>query len=181
MQRILIPLVLLALAGIVMLFVKIGQLEDTVLAMQQEPMVAQKVSVETDDEGHDEEGEEEEVAVYMSRMHLYAQKLWAAGNAGDLELARFYQHEVEEVMEEVGNAGIIHDSIDVSAQMKVYGIPAIERLEHDFDTKGLDGFASAYDALIGNCNACHAVTDHDFIRIVVPVQVPQGQDFSPAR
>ena len=136
---------------------------------------------EEEDEGHEHVSgkEDPEVAVYMGRVHVYAQKLWASGQAGNLELAKFYQHEIEEVFEDLESANVMDDGIDISAQLRIYGLPAVEALEEHFEEQGLTDFAGAYDGLLNNCNACHMASGYPIVKVVPPTEAPQGQDFSP--
>ena len=139
------------------------------------------VHEEEEDEGreHVSGKEDPEVAVYMGRVHVYAQKLWASGQAGNLELAKFYQHEIEEVFEDLEAANVVDDGVDISAQMHIYGLPAVEALEEHFEKNGLTGFVEAYDGLLNNCNACHMASGYPIVKVIAPTEVPQGQDFSP--
>ncbi len=120
-----------------------------------------------------------EVAHYMGRIQSHAEKLWWAGQAGNLELAKFYRHEIKEEMEEIANAGITNDGIRVSENMKVYGIRAIDALKEQIATDGLKDFPARYEALVNTCTSCHAVSGHPELRIRVPQENRfTGQDFS---
>jgi hypothetical protein len=123
--------------------------------------------------------EEVEVAVYMGRMHTYSNKLWIAGSQGNLELALFYQHEIEEVMEEVEHAGIMDGDVDISAAMRTIGIPVVEGLKAHLKAEGLSAFNERYELLLGACNSCHSSTGHGIIRIASPAVAAMGQDFAP--
>lgn len=124
------------------------------------------------------EEEEFEVAVYMNRLQLYSAKLYFAGEAGNDELAHFYLHELEEVIEEVVEAKISDEGIPVSANMKTYGEPAIKMLEQALENEQGISFESAYENLVTSCNSCHIATKHEFIRIRKPQSLPlDNQDF----
>ena len=65
----------------------------------------------------------------MGRIQRYHQKLWLAGEAGNTELAKFYLHEMEEAMEEIAEGHVVEDSVDVSANMRTYGLATVELVE----------------------------------------------------
>ena len=124
-------------------------------------------------------GEPIEVAHYMARIQHHAEKLWWAGQAGNLELAKFYRHEIKEEMEVVANGNVVADGVPVSDHMKVYGIRAIDALKEQLATDGLKEFSDRYEALINTCNSCHRVTGHPELRMRIPVDNRfTGQDFA---
>jgi hypothetical protein len=163
MQRILLFLVLALAGAVVFLFLQVDRL--------------QRSLPPTGAEGHEEE--HVEVAEYMGRIHGYANKLWAAGNAGNGDLAAFYLHEIEEVMEELDGHHVIDDGVDISKHLKVYGLPAVEALTTHLRANKLADFALHHQNLLDNCNACHAISGYPQIRVVAPVVPPEGQDFTP--
>ncbi len=120
-----------------------------------------------------------EVAHYMARIQHHTEKLWWAGQAGNLELAKFYRHEIKEEMEVVANGSVVDDGVPVSDHMKVYGIRAIDALKEQIATDGLKDFADRYEALINTCNSCHRVTGHPQLHMRVPTANRfSGQDFA---
>src|SRR5690349_14889212 len=77
-------------------------------SQQAGPSPAQQVQAPSaDEEEHEGEEEHMEVAVYMGRIQAYHQKLWAAGEANNIELAAFYLHEMEEAMEEIAEGHVM--------------------------------------------------------------------------
>jgi hypothetical protein len=121
-----------------------------------------------------------ELAVIMGRMQQYHQKLWAAGQAGNAQLAGFYLHELEEAMEEVVDAKAMEDGNDISALMRTYGISTVELLEKQLKEEGVAAMHANAELLANTCNSCHVSSGHAFIRIQVPtaVQFPD-QVFQP--
>lgn len=116
----------------------------------------------------------------MGRIQRYHQKWWASGHAGNAELAGFYLHEMEEAMEEIADAKVIDEGIDVSANMRTYGLAAIEALETKLNDQGVEAMHADAGLLANTCNTCHQVCDHPYIRIVPPTAVFfPDQDFSP--
>ncbi len=109
-----------------------------------------------------------EVAPAMMRMQHLAHKLWYSGQAGNLELAKFYRHEVKEVMEEIANAEIEEKDIPISENMRTYGIRSIEALKVQLNADSLKDFPERYETLINTCNSCHAVCGHPELRMKVP-------------
>ena len=130
---------------------------------------------------NDAPGKKEELAVYMGRIQRYHQKLRAAGEAGNAELAAFYLHEIGEVMEEVVEADIEEDGVRISPHMRSYGLSAVEAMERLLRNEGVASMHASSGLLAEACNACHAATGHAFIRIRIPEHVLfPDQDFSPA-
>jgi len=122
----------------------------------------------------------EELAEYMMRLQWYANKLFFAGEAGNQQLADFYLHEIEEVMEDVVQAGIVDEGIQVSEHIKAYGLSYAEDFLAEVRAEGLGSFGERYEGLIANCNSCHTVTEHSYIKIITPtVPVVSNQDFRP--
>jgi hypothetical protein len=109
-----------------------------------------------------------EVAPAMMRIQHLAHKLWFSGQAGNLELAKFYRHELKEVMEEIANAEIVDKDVRVSEHMRTYGLRAIEALKVQLNTDSLKDFPERYETLIVTCNSCHAVCGHPELRMKVP-------------
>ncbi len=116
-------------------------------------------------------GEEMEVAVHMGHLQRYHQKWWAAGAAGNAELAAFYLHEMGEVMEEIADAGVMDEGVDVSGPMRTYGPPMVKELERILKADGVAAMHARGDMLVNACNSCHAVTGHPYLRIQVPAEV----------
>lgn len=122
-----------------------------------------------------------EVAVYMGRIQVYANKLWSAGKAGNLRLADFYRHEMKEAMEEVANAGILDDGVDVSAKMSAYGIRELDAIKAAFKANGLKDFDAQFATLVNTCNSCHRDCNKPFVHIKVPTYTRyDDQEFAPA-
>ncbi len=120
-----------------------------------------------------------EVAHHMARIQQHAEKLWWAGQAGHLELAKFYRHEIKEEMEVVAQANLVDNGIPVSDHMKVYGIRAIDALKEQLAADSLKDFGDRYEALILACNSCHQVSGHPELHMRVPTENRfSGQDFT---
>ncbi len=120
-----------------------------------------------------------EVAHHMARIQQHAEKLWWAGQAGNLELAKFYRHEIKEEMEVVADGNVVDDGVPVSDHIKVYGIRAIDALKEQLASERLKDFGNRYDALILACNSCHRISGHPELRMRIPSDNRfTGQDFT---
>ncbi|MEO8590056.1 MAG: hypothetical protein ABI432_11835 [Flavobacteriales bacterium] len=167
---------LISMAALVMallLWSKVNGLKAGMAAPEQHQVVAPAA------ESEEEHDEPLEVAVYMGRIQNYQQKLWAAGEAHNVELATFYLHEMDEAMEAIADAHVVEDGIDFSAQMRIYGLPVVEDLQARLKKEGLASVHADSEVLANTCNSCHVACDHGFIRVQVPTSVSYpGQDFS---
>ncbi|MEO8067439.1 MAG: hypothetical protein ABI599_07090 [Flavobacteriales bacterium] len=178
MQRISLVAAIAALAVVFYLMQRLGRTEQELAAMK--AMVAMK-SASPPEGGSEGAGKVElEVAVYMGRIQQYAHKLWAAGKASNLPLAKFYLHEMDEAMEDLQHANIEDDGVPVSKHMETYGIRAIDGLADNLKANGLKDFDGQFALLVNTCNSCHDKCGYPFIRIAVPAAPPVGvQDFRP--
>jgi len=126
-----------------------------------------------------EEAEEVEIAPYMARLQRYAQNLYYSGKAENKELASFYIHEMEEIMEELVEFGIYEDGIDISKNMSTFGIGALTGFEGNFAESNFKYFDDRYTSLISSCNACHQATGKEVIVLETPaLPAPSGQVFT---
>ena len=164
-------LAVLALAGVFVVFVRQNTLQGD-LEKQGGPLTGATVPLKPP------ASVPVEVAHHMARIQHHAEKLWWAGQAGNLELAKFYRHEIKEEMEVVANGQVMDDGVPVSDHMKVYGIRAIDALKEQLATDGLKDFDDHYQSLITTCNSCHRVTGHPQLHMRVPsINRFTGQDF----
>jgi hypothetical protein len=153
-------LTLAALFGMVIALTRLSTLEDRVRAAERNQGTGTAAAA----------APAPEVAIYMGRIQVYMHKLYWAGMAKNLPLADFYRHEIKEVMEEVAQASIVEDGIDVSAKMNVYGIRTIDGMKAALKEQGLEGFGAQYDLLVNTCNTCHRETGHPMIQVQVPTE-----------
>lgn len=161
----------LALAGVFVVFVRQNTLQQT-LEKGGNPRTMTTVT-------HALPSVPVEVAHNMARIQHHAEKLWWAGQAGNLALAKFYRHEIKEEMEVIANGNVVDDGVPVSDHMKVYGIRAIDALKEQLAADGLKDFDERYEALIATCNSCHRVTGHPELRMRIPAENRfTGQEFT---
>lgn len=132
-------------------------------------------------DGHVHEKEDIEVAEIMGRMERHHAKWWLAGREGNAELAGFYLHELEEAMEELAEAHVVEDNgVDVSANMRTYGLPIVKELERKLKQEGVAAMHADADVLVATCNSCHVASGFPFIKVRVPSgAVFPGQDLRP--
>lgn len=110
----------------------------------------------------------------MERFQRFGTKLWYAGNNENWELASFYTHEIEEVIEELQESDIEEEGQKVSELITRMPLPALEEVEKSIHQKSYTHFQNSYKMLVSSCNACHAATQKPFIQIQVPDQQMNG-------
>ena len=170
MKRLPFLLSLAAVLGVVFLFYRFSMLE-------QRPAKAAPAQHQVA-----EEHEEIEVAVFMGRIQHFHQKWWLAGKAGNAPLAKFYLHEMEEAMEEIADANITEDGVNVSEQMRTYGLTTVDHLSETLEKQGVEAMHAEAEMFANTCTSCHMATEHAYIRIKVPTEVSfPDQDFAPAK
>jgi hypothetical protein len=108
-----------------------------------------------------------EIAHFMTRIQIFHNKLFFAGINKNARLAQFYLNELEEEMGTIAEAGIFEVDVNISDNIKTYGIKQVEWMRGQIE-KGFDTFNSDFDQFTTSCNSCHVVTKHDYVQIVVP-------------
>lgn len=110
---------------------------------------------------------EMELAVYMGRMQLYMNKLFFAGTVQNADLRDFYIHELEEAMEEIAEAKVIDDGVDISQNIEMFGLAQLEVFEKAI-AENPTQFTESYNAFVNSCNSCHVASKYPFIIIKEP-------------
>ena len=118
------------------------------------------------------------LVMLMHNMQYYAHKLGLAIDAGNADLQHFYGHELEEVIEAVGEIED-YDGIAIAAHLDKTLKPAFEALETSLDSGDAAKIDTAYGNLLGACNGCHRSSERPFIVIQRNRDNPYPQDFSP--
>lgn len=108
-----------------------------------------------------------ELAISMGRMQLFMNKLYFAGIAGNAELRDFYIHEIEEAMDEIAQADVKEDGVDISQNIEMFGLAQIEVFEKAI-AENPEQFTEAYNAFVNACNSCHTASKYPFIIIKEP-------------
>jgi hypothetical protein len=128
----------------------------------------------------DHASEEPELAVLMAQMQYFTHKLGLSVEHRNIELAAFYHHELEEVTEEVIDHVQTYDGYPVADLTRAMLLPLIEVMEESITRRDWANIDGDLARLIDTCNACHAATDHAFIRIEPRFDInPFLQDFRP--
>lgn len=120
--------------------------------------------------------EEEGLIRLMSNFQYLMHKTALSLDAKNLELLKFYTHEVEENLEEAEKFGNFKD-FDIGAMVKKILAPEFEKFEKHVDDKDLDMADKQYDKLVEACNSCHTSVDMAFIHIRRSSQNPFMQSF----
>lgn len=112
---------------------------------------------------------EVELVALMGRMQLYMNKMYFAGINENEELLDFYIHELEEAIEEIEDGEVMHEGVDISQNMQMYGSPQLEAFEEAIANNSKD-FKSAYNGFVNACNSCHTASKYPFIIIKEPTK-----------
>ena len=119
------------------------------------------------------------LAERMSHLQRHTHKLQLSVEARHPELVGFYLHEIEEVAEEIRDEVETYDDHPIGRLTGEMLLPAVEALEEPVAAGDWDAADTGFDRLLSACNACHAATEHGYIRIVRKKGNPYNQDFSP--
>lgn len=140
------------------------------------------------------------LALQMHYMQVWTHKLALSIEAGNLELADFYHHELEESTEDLIGTVPEYGGIAVANLTRAMLVPALESLEEALEYleglhenaesgagSGLDSQAfdagwsdirRKFEAVVNSCNACHAATGYGYIRVTAGYgNNPFNQDF----
>ena len=101
----------------------------------------------------------------MITLQYVTHKAGLSIRAGNLELADFYLHEMEEVIAEVEEIESYEGQPVGQLSGAMLG-PAFHKLEEGVDSGDPEAALSAYTAVIDSCNACHVATTFGVIKIV---------------
>ncbi len=102
----------------------------------------------------------------MSSLLLFMNKLYFAGINNNEPLRDFYIHEMEEIMEKIAEGNVEHEGVDISANIKTFGLSQLELFERALESDRM--FEEVYSEFLNSCNSCHIVSKYPFIKIGVP-------------
>ena len=142
-------------------------------------LVAATSSVRAADEAHDtHDAHQADIIAVMGQMQLFLHKISLSVNAGNLELADFYAHELEETIEAAESIEAYHDIAvgDLTASMLT---PTFEAFEDALDGGKVSDVEARLETLIDSCNACHQATGYGVIHIAPNDTNPYLQSFQP--
>ncbi|NBB91988.1 MAG: hypothetical protein GVY32_02330 [Gammaproteobacteria bacterium] len=122
--------------------------------------------------------EEPDMIGTMGQLQLFLHKLSLSVDAGNIELADFYAHELEEAIEASESIEAYHD-IPVGRLTGSILTPTFEQFEKALDGGEPEAVRSRLRGVISSCNGCHEATGYGFIRIAPSDANPYMQDFRP--
>lgn len=116
----------------------------------------------------------------MGDLQRFSHKLDLSIVAGNVALADFYAHELEETIEATLEIESYHDQ-PIGELTQAMLVPAFERLEHALDAEPTDPAAldDAVRGYVAACNACHLSSGYGYIRIERTEANPFMQSFAP--
>jgi hypothetical protein len=106
----------------------------------------------------------------MQQVQVRHAQLWFAGEAGNTALAEYQMHELEEIIENIAELHPEYDDMPIAQLLEQILAPALEHV--DLAIRGAQDFATAFDRMTEQCNACHAATDRRAIVIQRPRTPP---------
>jgi len=117
----------------------------------------------------------------MARKLYYVDKTWHAGQARDWQAAGWYAWQVWRMGNSIAEAGIENANGPLAKLEESMFLPTIDPLIEAMRADDLDAFEARYRDLVAACNACHAATEHAYVRISVPGEGAGGwnQTFAP--
>jgi hypothetical protein len=108
--------------------------------------------------------------------------IWFAGKAGNAGMVDYQAHEIEELVEELEPAAPVEKGIEVVPRLEADVLEPLEELERAVEDSDSKAFEASYRQIMGNCNACHANTDHAFIQVGLPEYNPYSNlEMKPSR
>lgn len=127
-----------------------------------------------------DENAQPELALLMADLQRLTHKLALSADAGNAELAAFYLHESREQLRKIQNESPEYDGLPVALLIDRMALPALAPMEVAVAAKDKLQMLASLDGIIQSCNACHASTQHGFIRITRGTTVnPFNQSFAP--
>ncbi|MFN2239175.1 MAG: hypothetical protein ABR524_07270 [Thermoanaerobaculia bacterium] len=121
------------------------------------------------------------LAALMGELQRHTMKLGYAIEGENPELAEFYLHEIEEVLESL--EGIEeYDGMLVADNARTIMRPLLPPLRAGIAGNDTSAISRSYQSMLDGCNRCHTATDHEFIVITRPAGPPPfNQDFAGSR
>jgi hypothetical protein len=109
-----------------------------------------------------------DVKQVMARKLLYADKTWHAGQARDWQAAGWYVWQVRRMAGAIMDAGIENSNGPLAELEESMFLPTIDPLLDSMRADDVGVFEARYRDMVAACNACHAATEHPYVRISVP-------------
>ncbi len=117
-----------------------------------------------------------ELVKIMSALQYFTHKTTLAIDAKNPDLAAFYAHELEELIEELEEVESYHNQ-PIASFVTAILEPSFESLEQQIKSQDWPQSSDAMNALIDSCNKCHQATQHGFILIERRADNPYFQQF----
>lgn len=126
---------------------------------------------------------EVELAPYMAQLQRLIHKLALSVDANNPPLAGFYTYEALEVLSDIQAEAPTYKGMPIALLIDANGRPPLEAMKRLLAQRGApdrNAMRAALNQVVQGCNACHAGTQHPFIRITAePGSNPFNQDFRP--
>lgn len=156
------------------LFIILGILIGTACATDERADEQESATAETE-----EEHEEAELALHMTRLQRWTHKTTLALQARNPDLADFYLHEMEESIETIQTEAPTYEGYAVSELTEKMLVPRVKALDEALDDRNWEAVDARVGELAQSCNQCHTATDHGFVKVDLDdVPNPYAQDFS---
>ena len=117
-----------------------------------------------------------ELVEAMTALQYFTHKTSLSVDARNAELAEFYAHELEEILEQLESVESYHGQ-PIAKLVESMLVPRFEKLEAQIKARDWSKSSDAVNDLIGSCNQCHQATQHGFIQIVRSADSPYFQRF----
>ena len=121
-----------------------------------------------------------ELAPYMGSLQTLAHKLSLSVAARNAELAAFYGYESIEALKTIQEEVPEYRGQPIAVLIDRMALGAAQEVVNAAQAGDIPRLQTAQAAFIRSCNACHATTQHGFIRITDDAsENPFNQDFRP--
>lgn len=121
-----------------------------------------------------------ELALLMGELQRLTHKLALSAAAGNAELAGFYLHESKEQLHKIQRLAPEYENLPVAVLIDRMAHPSYAALQEAIAAKDKARMLAGVEVVVQSCNACHAMTQHGFIRITPGTEInPYNQNFAP--
>lgn len=121
-----------------------------------------------------------ELALLMGDLQRLTHKLALSADAGNAELAAFYLHESQEQLRKIQSEAPEYERLPIALLIDRLAHPAYTPMQEAVAAKDAKRMRGGMVGIVQACNACHAATQHAFIRITPGTEVnPFNQSFAP--
>jgi hypothetical protein len=114
----------------------------------------------------------------MGDFQYFMHKTSLSLDSANLELTKFYAHEIEENLEKAEDYGK-YEHFNIGNMVRQILTPEFEKFEGYLDDGDLNGANRQFDTMVRACNSCHKSTDKALIRIERVRTNPYMQSFAP--